>query len=92
MAEEKFTMNRKIDCCEASTKEPAAIFWNPYNEAVQCHNCGHVYVKQYYDECSDIHDYLDGRILYLESTEPKDRTGRQTELKHVRKLLKGHKE
>ncbi len=27
-------------CCDYS---PKAVFWNPYNKVVQCHNCGHVW-------------------------------------------------
>lgn len=88
MAEEKFQINRMTDCCKEAKKDPSMIYWNPFNEVIQCHGCGHVYVKQYHDECSDIHDYIDGRIRYLELTEPKDRTGRQTELKYIRKRLK----
>lgn len=90
MTEDKFELSRKIDCCENAAKDPTAIYWNPYNEVIQCHSCGHVYVKQYYDECSDIQDHIDARLHYLAETEPKDRTGRQKELKHIQKLLKGH--
>lgn len=36
-------------CCNS---DPKAIEWNPYNQVVQCHNCGHVYVPKVYGELS----------------------------------------
>ncbi|WP_175596778.1 hypothetical protein [Bacillus sp. MRMR6] len=29
-------------CCD-KVVETNSVYWNPYNEVVQCHNCGHVY-------------------------------------------------
>lgn len=39
----------KSECCN---KDPKAIGWNPYNEVVQCHHCGHIYVKKVYGKLS----------------------------------------
>lgn len=36
-------------CCEIA-KETETIKWNPYNEVVQCHSCGHVYVPKDYSK------------------------------------------
>ncbi len=38
------------ECCG---KNAEAIHWNPYNEVVQCHHCGHVYVPKLYGELSE---------------------------------------
>ena len=34
-----------VPCCGyVFQKNDYPVFWNPYNEVVQCHNCGEVYV------------------------------------------------
>lgn len=38
-------MNKKL-CCENAEDYPGPIAWNPFNKVVQCHSCGHIYVKQ----------------------------------------------
>lgn len=40
----------KSECCN---KDPKAIEWNPYNKVVQCHHCGHIYVKKVYGKLSE---------------------------------------
>jgi uncharacterized protein with PIN domain len=30
-------------CCEEAIKSNS-IYWNPYNEVVQCHSCGQIYI------------------------------------------------
>lgn len=36
-----------MPCCgyKVSPGKPSTIFWNPFSEIVQCHNCGQAYVK-----------------------------------------------
>ena len=38
-------MKTNLPCCgyEVKEGEVGPVFWNPWNEAVQCHNCGAVY-------------------------------------------------
>jgi hypothetical protein len=38
----------KTPCCgyKAKADIPYPVFWNPFNKAVQCHNCGHVYCPE----------------------------------------------
>ena len=38
----------KTKCCDYH--DPTAVQWNPFNEVVQCHNCGHVYMPKEYKE------------------------------------------
>lgn len=35
-------------CCNKA--QTGAIDWNPYNQVVQCHACGHVYLPKNYEE------------------------------------------
>lgn len=37
-------MNQTLPCCGYNNLE--AVKWNPYNQVVQCHNCGQVYTPQ----------------------------------------------
>jgi hypothetical protein len=36
----------KTDCCgkEFTFTHDHPVKWNPYNEVIQCHMCGHIYV------------------------------------------------
>lgn len=40
----------KSECCK---ENPDAIKWNPYNEVVQCHRCGRIYLPKVYGELSE---------------------------------------
>ena len=44
----------KSECCKG---DPEAIKWNSFNEAVQCHSCGRLYVpKKYGKQLKEVSD------------------------------------